>query len=119
MELNVNEASAKELLAYYQEKCDEEARQAKKEGRLVCWSAALAPTEFFEAMDIAVCYPETHSAGCGAKKCSMDLLEVADQKGYNIDICSYVRNNAGYLELLKQEALTGETPEKLANSKVA
>lgn len=67
MELNVNEASAKELLAYYQEKCDEEARQAKKEGRLVCWSAALAPTEFFEAMDIAVCYPETHSAGCGAK----------------------------------------------------
>ena len=24
MELNVNEASAKELLAYYQEKCDEE-----------------------------------------------------------------------------------------------
>ena len=57
MELNVNEASAKELLAYYQEKCDEEARQAKKEGRLVCWSAALAPTEFFEAMDIAVCYP--------------------------------------------------------------
>ena len=35
MELNVNEASAKELLAYYQEKCDEEARQAKKEGRLV------------------------------------------------------------------------------------
>ena len=94
MELNVNEASAKELLAYYQEKCDEEARQAKKEGRLVCWSAALAPTEFFEAMDIAVCYPETHSAGCGAKKCSMDLLEVADQKGYNIDICSYVRNNA-------------------------
>ena len=119
MELNVNEASAKELLAYYQEKCDEEARQAKKEGRLVCWSAALAPTEFFEAMDIAVCYPETHSAGCGAKKCSMDLLEVADQKGYNIDICSYVRNNAGYLELLKQEALTGETPEKLANSKAS
>ena len=31
MELNVNEASAKELLAYYQEKCDEEARQAKRE----------------------------------------------------------------------------------------
>ena len=119
MEININEASAKELLAYYQEKCDEEARQAKKEGRLVCWSAALGPTEFFEAMDIAVCYPETHSAGCGAKKCSMDLLEVADQKGYNIDICSYVRNNAGYLELLKQEALTGETPEKLAKSKAS
>ena len=34
---------AKELLAYYQEKLDEEARQAKKEGRLVCWSASVAP----------------------------------------------------------------------------
>lgn len=117
--INVNEASAKDLLNYYQAKCDEEAREAKKEGRLVCWSAALAPTEFFEAMDIAVCYPETHSAGCGAKKCSMDLLEVADQKGYNIDICSYVRNNVGFLELLKQQKETGETPEKLANSKAA
>lgn len=48
MELNVNEASAKELLAYYQEKCDEEARQAKKEGRLVCWSAALHRQSFLK-----------------------------------------------------------------------
>lgn len=81
-DININEATSKDLLAYFQEKCDEEARQAHKKGKLVCWSAALAPPEFFEAMDIAVCYPETHSAGCGAKKCSMDLLEVADQKGY-------------------------------------
>lgn len=49
----------------------------------------------------------------------MDLLEVADEKGYNIDICSYARTNLGYMELLKQEALTGQKPEKLANSKAA
>lgn len=66
-DININEATSKDLLAYFQEKCDEEARQAHKKGKLVCWSAALAPPEFFEAMDIAVCYPETHSAGCGAK----------------------------------------------------
>ena len=118
-DININEATSKDLLAYFQEKCDEEARQAHKKGKLVCWSAALAPPELFEAMDIAVCYPETHSAGCGAKKCSMDLLEVADQKGYNIDICSYVRNNAGFMELLRQERETGVTPEKLAASKAA
>lgn len=47
MELNVNEASAKELLAYYQEKCDEEARQAKKEGRLVCWSGGACTDRVF------------------------------------------------------------------------
>ena len=48
MELNVNEASAKELLAYYQEKCDEEARQAKKEGRLVCSSQPLHRQSFLK-----------------------------------------------------------------------
>jgi len=119
MEININEASAKELLAYYQEKLDEEARNAHSEGRLVCWSAALCPSEFCEAMDVSMVYPETHSAGCGARRSSMDCLEIADQKGYNIDICSYARTNIGYMEMLKQEALTGVTSEKLANSKAA
>ena len=70
----------------------------KKHGRLkrtvslVCWSASVAPPEFCVAMDIAMVYPETHAAGAGARKASMDLLEVADEKGYNIDICSYARN---------------------------
>ena len=113
------EASAKECLAYYQAKLDEEAWEAKKNGKLVCWSASVAPPEFCVAMDIAMVYPETHAAGAGARKASMDLLEVADEKGYNIDICSYARTNLGYMELLKQEALTGQKPEKLANSKAA
>lgn len=117
--INVNEATSKELLAYFQAKLDEEAWEKKKNGGLVCWSASVAPPEFCVAMDIAMVYPETHAAGAGAKKCSMDLLEVADQKGYNIDICSYARTNLGYMELLKQEAMTGNTPEKLAESKAS
>lgn len=116
---NVSEMSAKELLGYYQGLLDEEARQAKKEGKLVCWSASVAPPEFCVAMDIAMVYPETHAAGVGARKGSLDLLEVADSKGYSLDICSYARVNLGYMELLKQQALTGETPEKLANSPAA
>ena len=51
-------------------------------------------------------YPETHAAGAGARKASMDLLEVADEKGYNIDICSYARTNLGYMELLKPVSYT-------------
>ena len=117
MDFNINEASSKECLGHFQAKLNEEAWEAKKAGKLVCWSASVAPPEFCVAMDIAMIYPETHAAGAGAKKASMDLLEVADQKGYNIDICSYARTNLGYLELLKQEAMTGEKPEKLANSK--
>ena len=59
---------AKELLAYYQAKLDEEAREAKKNGKLVCWSASVAPSEFCVTMDIAMVYPETHAAGIGARK---------------------------------------------------
>ena len=104
MEFNAMEASAKECLAYYQAKLDEEAWEAKKNGKLVCWSASVAPPEFCVAMDIAMVYPETHAAGAGARKASMDLLEVADEKGYNIDICSYARTNLGYMELANSKA---------------
>ncbi len=110
---------AKELLAYYQAKLDEEAREAKKNGKLVCWSASVAPSEFCVTMDIAMVYPETHAAGIGARKGALDLLEVADRKGYSLDCCSYGRVNMGYMELLKEEAITGRTPETLANSPAA
>lgn len=50
MEFNAMEASAKECLAYYQAKLDEEAWEAKKNGKLVCWSASVAPPEFCVAM---------------------------------------------------------------------
>ncbi len=116
---NVEQMLSKDMLAHYQALLDEEAREAKKNGGLVCWSASVAPSEMCVAMDIAMVYPETHAAGIGARRGSMDMLEVADSKGYNIDICSYARVNMGYMELLKQKALTGKTPEKLANSPAA
>ena len=115
--MNYDEMTSKELLGYFQNKLDEEAREAKKAGRLVCWSASVAPPEFCVAMDIAMVYPETHAAGIAARKDADGVLETAALKGYNADICSYARVNLGYMELLKQEAMTGETPDKLANSK--
>ena len=42
MEININEASSKECLAYFQAKLDEEAWEAKKAGKLVCWSASVS-----------------------------------------------------------------------------
>ncbi|HJC41699.1 MAG TPA: 2-hydroxyacyl-CoA dehydratase family protein [Candidatus Intestinimonas pullistercoris] len=114
-----SQMSAKELLAYYQAKLDEEARQAKASGKLVCWSASVAPPELCVAMDIAMVYPETHAAGIGARKGALDMLEVADRLGYSVDCCSYGRVNIGYMELLKEEAMTGKTPEALANSPAA
>lgn len=117
--MNYEEMSSKELLGLFQARLDEEAREAKKNGKLVCWSASVAPPEMCVAMDIAMVYPETHAAGIGARKGALDMLEVASQKGYSVDICSYARINMGYMELLKEKALTGKTPEKLANSPAA
>lgn len=114
-----SQMSAKELLAYYQAKLDEEARQAKANGKLVCWSASVAPPELCVAMDIAMVYPETHAAGIGARKGALDMLEVADRLGYSVDCCSYGRVNIGYMELLKEEAMTGKAPAALANSPAA
>lgn len=111
--LNMN---AKQLLAYYQEKVDEDARQAKKEGKLVCWSASVAPPELCVAMDIAMVYPETHAAGIGARKGALDMLDEAERKGYALDTCSYARVNLGFMELLMEKERTGIVPEKLKNS---
>ena len=109
--VDIESMSAKDALGYFLPKVDEDARKAKKEGRLVCWSASVAPPEFCTAMDIAIVYPETHAAGIGARHGAPAMLEVAENKGYNQDICSYCRVNMGYMELIKQEALTGKTPE--------
>jgi benzoyl-CoA reductase/2-hydroxyglutaryl-CoA dehydratase subunit BcrC/BadD/HgdB len=111
--------SAKELLSHFSARLDDEAREAGKNGGLVCWSASVAPPEFCVAMDIAMIYPENHSAAIGARKGSLDMLEVADRKGYSVDTCSYGRVNMGYMELMRQKALTGIPPEKLANSPAA
>ena len=70
-------------------------------------------------MGIAMVYPETHAAGIGAKHGAMDMLDVAERKGYNIDCCSYGRVNMGYMECLKEAALTGVAPEVLVNSPAA
>jgi benzoyl-CoA reductase/2-hydroxyglutaryl-CoA dehydratase subunit BcrC/BadD/HgdB len=118
-EINIEQAPAKELLAHFQQKLDEEACERKKNGQLVCWSASVAPPEMCVAMDIAMVYPETHAAGIAARKGSPDMLDVAGQKGHSIDQCSYARVNFGYLELLKEYARTGAKPEKLAKSPAA
>ena len=52
--------TAKKLLGYYQNKADQDAREAKARGDLVCWSASVAPSEFCVTMGIAMIYPERY-----------------------------------------------------------
>ena len=83
MEFNAMEASAKRMFGYIiRAKLDEEAWEAKKNGKLVCWSASVAPPpEFLCSYGYAMVYPETHAAGAGARKSIYgSSFEVADEK---------------------------------------
>ena len=46
----------------------EKARQAKAEGRLVCWSTSIARQELLTTMDIVTMYPENHAAAIGDRR---------------------------------------------------
>ena len=105
--------TAKELLSYFSAKSYADAREAKKQGKLVCWAGSVVPDEFCTAMDVCIIYPENHSAAVGAKKGALPMLEVAARKGYLNDVCSYARVNFGYLELLKEYNKTGVMPKEL------
>lgn len=105
--------NAKQLLGYYLDKSYEDARNAHANGKLVCWSSSIAPAEFCEVMDICMVYPENHAAAIGAKKGAIDMIEVAERKGYSADICSYARINLAYMNLLVEQARTGVAPKVL------
>lgn len=119
MKINVGESSAEEVLDYYLHQIEEEAGSAHKEGRLVCWSAALAPAEFCEAMDVSVVYPEIHAAVFASGKGNTGLLEAAARKGYGKGLCSCARNSIGFMEMLKQRTAFGSAPEALQESGAA
>ncbi|MEA4838109.1 MAG: 2-hydroxyacyl-CoA dehydratase family protein [Rhodospirillaceae bacterium] len=110
---DLSKMGSRELLDYFLSKSYEDARSARKNGKLVCWSSSIAPSEFCEVMDVCTVYPENHAAAIGAKKGALDMIGVAENLGYSIDICSYARVNIAYMELLKEEALTGKTPKIL------
>lgn len=115
--VDLESMTAMQACGYVLGKVDKDAIKAKKEGKLVAWSASVAPPEFFTAMDIAVVFPETHAAGIGARHGSPAVLEAAENKGYNQDICSYCRVNMGYTEFMKETvANNGEEPENFKDS---
>jgi benzoyl-CoA reductase/2-hydroxyglutaryl-CoA dehydratase subunit BcrC/BadD/HgdB len=94
--------TSKEMLGILVEKNMEDARKAKANGELVCWSSSIAPCEFTETMGICTIYPENNAAVLAAKKLAPEFLEHAERKGYANDICGYARINLGYMDLKKE-----------------
>lgn len=73
------------------------AFKAKEEGIPVGWATSVFPQELAEIFDLPLCYPENHAAGVAAKRESLELCELAEDKGYSNDLCAYARTNYGLL----------------------
>ena len=82
----------------------EKARQAKAEGRLVCWSTSIAPQELLTTMDIVTMYPENHAAAIGARRDTEPFISYTERAGYSSDLCSYARVNLAYSKIQHSEA---------------
>jgi len=73
----------------------EDAARHRAEGRPIAWVSGNVPIELFWAMGVYPVYPENYSAVCASIQRSLEFCEVAEQKGYSIDLCSYSRINLG------------------------
>lgn len=105
--------NSKELMQDMLQRHYAEARAAKEQGRLVCWSTSIAPQELLTTMDIITLYPENHAAAIGARKDAPGFIEHTETMGYSSDLCSYARVNLAYSEILHSEAENMPLPDLL------
>lgn len=105
--------SSKEMMNQILKTHYKNAMEAKKRGKLVCWSTSIAPQELLEAMGIITVYPENHAAAIGARKCAPELIAHTEANGYSLDLCSYARVNLAYAEVLHSEAENIPLPDVL------
>lgn len=71
--------------------------------RKVAWHSSGAPIEILAALDFFLYTPDNHAAMCGARKLGAEYCEVAENRGYARDICSYARTDIGSF-------ISGKTP---------
>jgi benzoyl-CoA reductase/2-hydroxyglutaryl-CoA dehydratase subunit BcrC/BadD/HgdB len=81
----------------YVQKFYKNAHKAQAEGRPVAWVASTFPVEVLLAMDILPVWPENYASLCAARQVSVELCEIAENKGFSKDLCSYARCVIGSL----------------------
>ncbi len=62
----------------------------------VAWVTSGAPVEILRAFDFYTIYPENHGALCAAVKKGPEMCQVAEDRGYHPDLCSYARIDLGH-----------------------
>ena len=87
------------------------AFEKKMEGKPVGWLTSIFPQEIVEALDLDYVYPENHCCAVAARKESPKFIDIAEGKGYSVDLCAYARLNLGYAEEGFAESLTIPMPD--------
>ena len=63
--------------------------------RPLAWVTSGAPVEILIGMGIATVYPENYGALVGAQRAAVPLAQIAEDRGYSPDLCSYARCHIG------------------------
>ena len=75
------------------QKSYEDAWDAKKRGELVGWSTSKFPCEIYAAFGLNVVYPENLAAAVAAQHDGERMCSIAEDLGYDADLCAYERIN--------------------------
>ncbi|MFC1980945.1 2-hydroxyacyl-CoA dehydratase subunit D [Chloroflexota bacterium] len=73
----------------------DDLKQARDAGKRVVWCTGDSPAEICLAMDFIWLCPETHAILAASKGASRELCEIAEERGYSPDICSWIRIDLG------------------------
>ena len=63
--------------------------------RPLAWVTSGAPVEILSGMGVATVYPENYGALVGAQRAAVPLAQIAEERGYSPDLCSYARCQIG------------------------
>ncbi|TAK31849.1 MAG: hypothetical protein EPO21_16550 [Chloroflexota bacterium] len=81
-----------------------ELDNAHENGRPVVWCMGMAPQEIFRAVDAVILFCDNFGATLAMAGISQELCEVAETKGFTMELCSYARGHIG-------AQLTGRNPQ--------
>lgn len=104
----VHELQKELMSAYYAELTDiAKGRSARKNAHLLI---AGNPVELVRAFDMVPVFPEVNVLQIAARKMSLPLIQKAEELGYAVDNCAYVKADVG-LYLSGYEAPYGTVPK--------
>ena len=83
---------AKEMLGTFYRR-----QEGRREGAPLAWCMAGVSSELLYAFDLPWEWPENFGTLCAAKQVATRFCEQAEADGFSQDLCSYLRNNLGYV----------------------